>query len=56
MAEKKPAKNLAAVLLGQRGGRATAEKLTAEEKSAIGRRAATARWRQAEEAKQKKAK
>lgn len=42
-------KNPAAVELGrlggQKGGRARAEKLTAEERSAIAKRAAEARWR-----------
>lgn len=41
-------KDPAAVSLGRRGGlkggRARAEKLTAEQRSAIARRAATARW------------
>lgn len=41
-------KNPAAVVLGrlggQKGGKARAEKLTAEQRSAIARRAAAARW------------
>jgi len=41
-------KDLAAVILGRRGGlkggRARAEKLTAEERRAIARKAAAARW------------
>ena len=44
-----PAKNPAAVELGRlgglKGGRARAEKLTPEERSAIARRAAIVRWR-----------
>lgn len=42
-------KNLAAVLLGRmgglKGGRARAEKLTAEERHSIAKRAATVRWK-----------
>ncbi len=46
-------KDLAAVLLGRRGGlkggRARAESMSAEQRSAIARRAADARWRKAEQ-------
>lgn len=46
-------KNPAAVALGRRGGlkggRARAEKLTPEQRTAIARRAAAARWGDAEE-------
>ena len=41
MAKKK---NPAAVALGRRGGKATAEKLTAEERKASARKAVQARW------------
>jgi hypothetical protein len=41
MAKKK---NPAAVALGRRGGKATAEKLTAEERKASARKAVLARW------------
>jgi hypothetical protein len=44
-------KNAAAVELGRRGGRATAAKLTAQERKESARRASLARW-----AKQKKEK
>jgi hypothetical protein len=46
--EAKPEKNAAAVALGRlggkKGGRARAEKLTKEERSAIARKAAKSRW------------
>jgi len=46
--EPEPEKNAAAVELGrrggQKGGRARAEKLTAEQRSEAARRAARARW------------
>ena len=48
---KGPEKNPAAVALGKlggaKGGRARAEKLSPEERSAIARRAAAARWQKA---------
>jgi hypothetical protein len=48
-APKGPAKNPAAVALGKlggaKGGKARAAKLTPEERSAIAKRAAAARWR-----------
>ena len=37
-------KDAAAVSLGRRGGRARAEKMTAEQKTEIARKAATTRW------------
>jgi hypothetical protein len=37
-------KNAAAVQLGRRGGKATAKKLSAEQRKASARRAAEARW------------
>lgn len=37
-------KSAAAVALGRRGGRARAEKLTPEQRSAIAKKAAKARW------------
>jgi hypothetical protein len=47
--EEEPGKNPNAVALGRlgglKGGKARAEKLTAEERSEIARRAAQARWR-----------
>ena len=50
-----PHPNLQAALLGQRGGFKRAERLTAEQRSAISRHAARARWHpreaQAERAK-----
>lgn len=50
-AEPKPEKNPAAVALGRmgglKGGKARAEKLTGEQKSAIARKAATDRWAKA---------
>jgi hypothetical protein len=39
-----PRKNAAAVELGRRGGKATAQKLTLEERIESARRAAQARW------------
>ncbi len=45
--EDKPSdegKNAAAVELGRKGGKARAEKMTKEERSAIARRAANVRW------------
>jgi hypothetical protein len=41
---RKAMKNQAAVELGRRGGLARKRKLTSEELSAIGKRAAAARW------------
>ena len=38
-------KNKAAVELGRRGGKARAEKMTAERRSEIAKRAASARWK-----------
>jgi hypothetical protein len=38
------AKNQAAVTLGRRGGKATAERRTAEERSESARKAVNARW------------
>lgn len=37
-------KNAAAVSLGRKGGKARAEKLTAEQRSEIAKKAATTRW------------
>jgi hypothetical protein len=47
--------NMQAALLGQRGGYKRAERLTAEQRSAISRHAARARWhpREAQAAKEK---
>jgi hypothetical protein len=44
-------KDRAAVALGRKGGKATAKKLTAEERTASARKAAEARWVKAKEAK-----
>lgn len=44
---KKKRKNPAAVALGRRGGLARRHKMTAEQRSAIARKAALARWRKA---------
>ena len=41
-------KNPAAVALGAKGGKARAEKLTAEQRSAIAHLAAEARWRKSD--------
>jgi hypothetical protein len=48
-------KNMQAVMLGQRGGQVRAERLSAEQRSAISRHAARARWhpREAQAAKEK---
>ena len=50
-----PKKNMQAVMLGQRGGYKRAERLTAEQRSAISRHAARARWhpQEAQAAKEK---
>ncbi len=50
-----PQKNMQAVMLGQRGGYKRAEQLTAEQRSAISRHAARARWhpQEAQAAKEK---
>ena len=50
-----PQKNMQAVMLGQRGGQVRAERLTAEQRSAISRHAARARWhpQEAQAAKEK---
>jgi hypothetical protein len=49
-AQAKPGKNPAAVALGRlgglKGGKARAAKLTAEQRRAIARKAAAARWKQ----------
>jgi hypothetical protein len=47
--------NLHATMLGQRGGQVRAERLTAEQRSAISRHAARARWhpQEAQAAKEK---
>jgi hypothetical protein len=42
---RKEAFAIASAMLGQRGGKARAKKLTAEEQSRIGRKAAAARWK-----------
>jgi hypothetical protein len=44
-------KNPAAVQLGRRGGKATAKKLTEEQRKESARRAAQARWAKAKEKK-----
>lgn len=49
-------KNPAAVELGRKGGKATAAKLTPEERKESARRAAQARWARIKKAKQKKEK
>ena len=48
-------KNLQAAMLGQRGGQVRAERLTAEQRSAISRHAARTRWhpQEAQAAKEK---
>jgi general stress protein YciG len=46
------AKNAAAVALGRRGGKATAKKLTPEQRSESARKAAQARWKREKKAKQ----
>ena len=53
MALKK--KNAAAVALGKRGGKARMVKMTPEQRSAVGRLAAKARWAKAKAAKKGKA-
>jgi hypothetical protein len=42
--QSEPQKNIQAVMLGQRGGQVRAERLSAQERSAISRHAARARW------------
>jgi hypothetical protein len=42
--QSEPQKNMQAVMLGQRGGYKRAERLSAQERSAISRHAARARW------------
>lgn len=44
-----PKKNSAAVALGRKGGKARAKKLSAEELSAQGKKAAEERWKQPQE-------
>ena len=53
--QPEPQQNIHAALLGQRGGYKRAERLSAQERSAISRHAARARWhpREAQEAKEK---
>ncbi len=53
--QSEPQKNMQAVMLGQRGGYKRAERLTAEQRSAISRHAARARWhpQEAQAAKEK---
>jgi hypothetical protein len=46
-----PRKNAAAVELGRKGGKATAQKLTLEERIESARRAAQARWAKRKEEK-----
>lgn len=55
MAEKKGSKNSAAVSLGRRGGKKRAEALTPEQRSAIAKKAAEARWKKAAKPKPKAA-
>ncbi len=47
MAQKPKRKNPAAVALGRRGGKKTAENLTPEQRSEMARKAVTARWSKA---------
>jgi hypothetical protein len=42
--EPEPHQNIHAAMLGQRGGQVRAERLSAQERSAISRHAARARW------------
>jgi hypothetical protein len=42
--EEKPAKDKAAAELGRRGGKARAERMTAEQRAEAARKAAAARW------------
>jgi hypothetical protein len=53
--QSEPHQNMQAALLGQRGGYKRAERLTAEQRSAISRHAVRARWhpREAQAAKEK---
>jgi hypothetical protein len=53
--QSEPQQNIQAALLGQRGGYKRAERLTAEQRSAISRHAARARWhpQEAQAAKEK---
>jgi hypothetical protein len=44
---KKKEKDVNAVALGRKGGKARLQKLTAEQRSAIARKAVTARWEKA---------
>ena len=47
MAEKKKRKDPAAVALGRRGGKKTAQNLTPEQRSKLARNAVRARWKKA---------
>ncbi len=53
--QSEPQKNVNAAMLGQRGGQVRAERLTAEQRSAISRHAARSRWhpRETQAAKEK---
>jgi hypothetical protein len=53
--QTEPHQNIHAAMLGQRGGQVRAERLSAQERSAISRHAARVRWhpRAAQEAKEK---
>ena len=53
--EPEPQKNIHAAALGQRGGQVRAERLSAQERSAISRHAARSRWhpREAQAAREK---
>ncbi len=53
--QSEPHQNVHAAMLGQRGGQVRAERLTAEQRSAISRHAARARWhpQEAQAAKEK---
>jgi hypothetical protein len=53
--QSEPQQNIHAAMLGQRGGQVRAERLSAEQRSAISRHAARARWhpKEAQAAKEK---
>ncbi len=53
--QAEPHQNIHAAMLGQRGGQVRAERLSAEQRSAISRHAARARWhpQEAQAAKEK---
>ena len=53
--QPEPQQNIHAAMLGQRGGQVRAERLTAEQRSAISRHAARTRWhpQEAQAAKEK---